>query len=756
MRAVPPHFLRRLFAVAAVLGMPVFAVAGQAIDRVDIAAAGSNEVDIIVRFTTPIQLIRSAPPQGKLLRVFVRLINPPVPEADLMQETLSAPVSPLVPRVTVTYPELANGVAIAFSADTRWRVRAGEDDRSFVVTVPALPVPGAKRDTKPEAKPEPAPALVPKPEPKPAPQPEPKPEPAPIPAKPAETEPAPAVSSGVTEVAPQPPALTPDQVEALARRFMDEARLAVTQKDMAKAVNRLNRTLGLPTNSQTEPAQVMIGEVREMTGEVAKARAEYELYLKLFPSGPNVASVKERLAKLPAASSRIAQRPTVPKEAGPAEWTYYGALSQFYYNGKSQIEVITPPPPGQLTFTTDNLSMTDQNALITAIDLNARRRDGIRDTRIVFRDTDTRSFLTKGRSYNRLYSAYVEQSDRSVGYTVRAGRQNPVGGGVLERFDGVFGGYNFAEGWRVNAVAGIPVEFMSTYKKQFVGFSLDRLAQPEAIGFSPYILEQRMEGQTNRRAIGTEVRYFDSHAAAFGLFDYDLAFRDLNIVMLQGNYRMDSGANLFTYFDHRKTPPLSLTNAIAGLPGLSIKEALDQYGVDQLRSDAKALTAMSDMLAIGFTHPYSPQWTLGADYRAARISGTEAAGVMPATQGSGVNHVITGQAIGSDLWLDNDVAVANASLVLGQDYTGQALGLSYVFVYGDPWRFDANMRFYHQKDDSGQTQNRLSPSFKLSYRWKTVTLECEVGAENVHMHGPLREETSNRHYLYVGYRWELR
>lgn len=550
--------------------------------------------------------------------------------------------------------------------------------------------------------------------------------------------------------------MTADQIEVLAQRYMDEARQAVEAKDTAKAINRLNRTLGLPTNRQTEPAQVMIGQVRELTGEVAKAKAEYDLYLKLFPSGPNAALVKERLAKLPAITPRTASRPPVPKEAGPAEWTYYGALSQFYYTGKSQIEVITPPPPGQLTFTTDTLSLTDQNALISSLDLNARRRDGIRDTRIVFRDTDTKSFLTRGRSYNRLYSAYVEQSDRAIGYTVRAGRQNPVGGGVLERFDGVFAGYNFAEGWRANAVAGLPVEFMSDYKKQFIGVSLDRLAQPEEIGFSPYLLEQRMDGQTNRRAVGSEVRYFDSHASAFGLVDYDLAFRDLNIVMAQGNYRTDEGTNYFAYLDHRKTPPLSLTNAVAGMPGISIKEAIAQFGIDQLRSDAKALTAMSDMLAIGFTRPWSPKWTLGADYRTAKISGTDPAGIMPATQGSGLNHVISGQAIGNNLWLDNDVGVANASLVIGKDYTGEALGVSYVFVYGDPWRFDSNLRFYHQKDDSGQVQNRISPSFRVSYRWKTVTLEGEVGAENVHMSGPLREESSNRHYLYIGYRWELR
>ena len=737
--------LGRALLLGGALLMPGFACAGEVLDRIEIQSVDAENAEIHIRFATSIQLLRFSPNEGKVLRIFIRQTNPLVSESDLMQDTIAAPRTDLVPHFTVTYPELTNGLAVVFDTETRWRVRANGDDHTIIITVPALhPAAKAEVVTTPAVAAASAPAAPVAPAAVPAPV---------TPATPVAlaTDAAPASAAE-----PTPPTLTTEQVEATAKRFMDEGREAMAAKDLARVVNRLNRTLSLPTNTQTEPAQALIGEVREMTGEVAKAKAEYDLYLKLFPNGPNAAKVKGHLAHLPAITARNATRPPVPLQAGPAEWTYYGALSQYYYTGKSQIEVITPPPPGQLNFTTDNLSMTDQNALITSVDLNARRRDGIRDTRIVFRDTDTKNFLSKGRSYNRLYSAYVEQSDRSIGYTLRAGRQNPIGGGILSRFDGLYGNYLFADGWRANAVAGEPVEFMSPYKRQFVGVSVDRLAQPEQIGFSPYLVEQRMDGKTDRRAVGSEVRYFTSQASGFGMLDYDTVYRDLNIVMLQGNYRADAGTNYFTYIDHRKTPPLSLTNAIAGIPGMSIKDAITTLGLEQVRADAKALTAMSDMVAIGFTHPYSQRWMLGADYRAARISGTEAAGVMPATQGSGLNHVLSGQAIGNNLWLDNDVGVLNTSLVIGQNYTGEALGLNYVFVRGDPWRFDTNLRFYHQKDDTGQIQNRLSPSFKAAYRWKTVTLECEIGAEDVRNHGPLRQETSTRSYLYIGYRWELR
>jgi hypothetical protein len=518
----------------------------------------------------------------------------------------------------------------------------------------------------------------------------------------------------------------------------------------------LNRTLGLPTNRQTEAAQAMIGEVREIGGEFAKARAEYELYLKLFPNGADAPRIKERLATLPKASSRAATSKSAPLQRGPAEWTTYGSLTQYYYTGKSHIEVTTPPPPGLLNFTTDTLSLTDQKALITTLDLNARRRDGVTDTRIVVRDTDTRNFLDKSRSYDRLYSAYVEQSDRQAGYFVRAGRQTPTGGGVMERFDGINLGYNFADRWRINGAAGYPVEFMSPYKKDFYGVGLDMQAQPDQFGFGTYVIQQHLDGALNRQALGAETRYFDMHSTLYATVDYDTLFKGVNLAMLQGNYRSDDSTNYFTYLDHRKTPPYSLTNAVPGIPGMSIKDAIAAIGIQQLRADAKALTANSDMLAIGFTRPWSPTWTLGADYRAAAISGTQATATMPAMAGSGTSHVFSAQAIGNSLLVANDVSVINASYIKGSTYNGEALGGNYVFLHGDAWRLDTNLRYYTQKDNQEQKQVRISPALKLSYRWNPVTLETEIGAEDVRIDGPVQTERSNRKYLYFGYRVDLR
>jgi hypothetical protein len=159
---------------------------------------------------------------------------------------------------------------------------------------------------------------------------------------------------------------------------------------------------------------------------------------------------------------------------------------------------------------------------------------------------------------------------------------------------------------------------------------------------------------------------------------------------------------------------------------------------------------------VGFTHPLSPKWLLGADYRLAEITDTKATATMPAMAGSGLNHVVGMQAIGNNLLGVNDVGVVNVNYIKGETYNGQALGGNYVYLLGDAWRFDLNLRYYRQKDDLGQKQIRTSPSLKIGYRWDFVTLEAEAGQEDIKTDGPTFTERSDRKYFFLGYRLDLR
>ena len=179
-------------------------------------------------------------------------------------------------------------------------------------------------------------------------------------------------------------------------------------------------------------------------------------------------------------------------------------------------------------------------------------------------------------------------------------------------------------------------------------------------------------------------------------------------------------------------------------------------GVGEMRSQASMLTSTSRLYSLGFMHPLTPRWQLGADYRLAHVTGTGEVGIMSAQPNSGASNVYSGTALGTNLALPNDTVVLNASLIDNPTSFGQSYNLSYVIPY-NAWRFDMILRYYGQKDNQEQKQVRIAPTLKLIYRWRDrVSFELEAGNENVDETGPIREMHSRRRYVFGGYRWDFR
>ncbi|MFA5082756.1 MAG: hypothetical protein WC474_09445 [Hydrogenophilaceae bacterium] len=569
------------------------------------------------------------------------------------------------------------------------------------------------------------------------------------------------------KVAPAPVSQTPPAWEKDAKALMVQIKDVVKSGDHVAAIEQLNRLLNLPPNTYSEEAQIMIAEEREANGEMAKAIAEYTLYNKLYPDGAYAIKARQRLAALgkaaPAATAETGKegdRPKVARKEFDTGWELSGSLSQNYYHGNSHIEILTAPAPGELGFTRDTLSSTDQSALVTSLDMNYRRRTNDTDTRFVLRDTDTRNFLSGQSDVNRLNSAYFERSDKAAGYLVRLGRQTASSGGVLGRFDGAWGGYNLTPSLRVNAVVGYPVEYHVDWRKTFAGASLDLLPQAEKLTGSAYAIVQRVDGVDDRQAIGLEARYFDSRANYFGLLDYDVMFGELNIAMLQGNYQMANGTNLFLLLDHRKTPILQLTNAVPGLPEGSLKAAL-AAGSSSSALEDKALmkTADADLFQIGFTKQMTPRFQLGADYRLAVVSDYWQEDASAPTgwilqPGTGNIHVYSAQFIGNSLLKENDVGVASLSLIRAPTYNGVSATLSHVLNL-ERWRIDSILGYYTEERDDGTDMQRWSPVLRVSYRVRdNWYIESELGMEDTSRKTGLNEDNARRTYFFIGYRWE--
>lgn len=790
------------------------------IDAIEIGRVG-DQAQITIRFATEIQYLRHGPDdEGKFLRVFFRVTKPGFTENELMQETLRSPPSDLIPRFSVAYPELVNGMLITFARKTQFTVKPGGDSRSILILVPlsaeqkARAAAAEKAATVTPAPAAPVPGPVPKPAaPSSVDQVKPKargeengaarrPD-SPVPPQAPTTAPAEAAATPVPNQTPDaekpaaPPVLAQEKVDELARTFLAEAREAIDKGDYPRAINRLNRILGLPANEQTEGAQALMGEAREKNGELAKARAEYNLFLKLYPNGAEAPRIRQRLAGLPAESARRPMR--AARDDKPAEWQVYGSLSSYFFTGRSQQD--------------SGAFKRDQEALVSSFSLNARLRDAVTDTRFVFRDTDSRNFLNTQRNYNRVYSAYAERTDREVGYVFRVGRQNPTGSGVLERFDGVSGGYNLGADWRINAVAGNAVEFKSAgfggfnipVDKKFYGGSLELLPQLSRPGINLYAIEQTQSGFLNRRALGSEVRYFDGQFSAFGSLDYDILYKGINIAALQGNYLDRWGNNYFISYDYRNSPSYSLSNALLSTSATGITTVTDlvnAFGLSQARTLVVDSTPATTSFGTGVTIPIGERWQFGVDYRMSSTTGTNT--VLPLNQvckslgfnaldpndpicvggplgdtpisqlcsadsydpnnntcragqnAQGRLNTYTVQAIGTNLFVTNGVGVASASFSNGSDLSAQNYGLNYIFPFTENWRLESNLRYSSFKSGNGNTQTNLSPSLKLAHQWRaSVFLEGEVGFSDQKSTGS-NQGQNRREYLYLGLRWDYR
>ncbi len=562
-----------------------------------------------------------------------------------------------------------------------------------------------------------------------------------------------------TEVVAQAPL---PEVEDQAAALMPNAKAALGAGNFEQAIAGFNQLLLLPPNQYSQEAQELIGIARERNGEQAKARAEYELYLKLFPEGAGAERVRQQLAQLQTAAPAPRAK---PRREVPVIKTVTGSLSQFYYGGQSQTQTAFDTPTTPVTST---LSTIDQSELRTNIDITGRYRNSDADQKIVFRDDNTRSFIDSRPNRNRVLSAYYSYKGLDNGFSASVGRQTGTSGGVLGRFDGAQLGYYFAPKWRANVVAGMPVEFPSLGSDRvFWGVSLDADELTERLRGKTYFIQQNVDGILDRRAVGMELGLYDPRGAVSTLIDYDVSYGALNIGTVQGNWQSEGGS-LYSFLLERRRAPLLATSsalynsavtAMSPVP-TSIKQLLQTETEEQIRQWAKDVSAVSDQLAVGFLTPLNATWQLGGDFNLTNTGALpgqtlDDGTVLPPTPATGNIYTYSLRAIGSGLVTANDVHVFSLSLNQGDTYHGELVAYNNTTRLGR-WTFEPSLKYYQQATDPNTDLTRWTPEIRVSYQWKdNLSMEADYTFEHAITTSPGTRDVSQQHFFYVGYRWDI-
>ena len=294
----------------------------EVLGNLDVKLAG-DKAEISVKFNLVVRYLRHSPTtETDTVRISI-LANP----LDLSKfqdqdrEYRKSPPKSQVTPFTVTYLARDSSLLIKFKRPVTFNVEGGDDQRSIhiIVNRPA-PKSAAKTGTVPAV----TPPAVPEPGPGPAEQPvagvQPESPAAPAAAAPPETTPSTTTAPAAPAVATTPPteppgpARKPDmtiaaspEIAAQAASMLAEGKKALDDGNVGAAIQIINKVLNLPPNPSSQDAQELIGLAREKASDLNKARAEYELYLKLYPTGPGADRVKQRLAALNA--GKVPPRP---------------------------------------------------------------------------------------------------------------------------------------------------------------------------------------------------------------------------------------------------------------------------------------------------------------------------------------------------------------------------------------------------------------------------------------------------------------
>jgi hypothetical protein len=532
--------------------------------------------------------------------------------------------------------------------------------------------------------------------------------------------------------------------------WMDESRAALRKNNPGGAIQLLTKILRYPENQYSAEAQELLGVARQKNGQLAEARAEYEDYLRRYPSGEQSERVRQRLAGIVTATGE----PGTPLRAPsgqpvgmlPADrfapshettWTLVGSASAFYIRDDSFNSVRDPsvaPDPNA----DPDAHRVHQNEMLTSLDATAAWNNDQTKGRIRFSGSE--EYLLDSNSRNLAGVAALSVDTLVKDWNLRSvfGRQTLNTDGVLGRFDGALLSWQPLSMLRLDVVSGSPA--LSRFD---LPFKDDKFFYGAGIGLGPfngfettlYAIEQRDRWLVDREAVGADVRYFDENKFAFGNVDYDIHFQRLNAAIFSGSWILPDKSTIYGGADYRRTPFLSTWNALLNQPFATLYDLLKAQINPPLQQLALDQTPIYKSAMLGFSHPLTDKLQVSADATVVNLTQPiTPIGLDPslATLPAGNEYYYSTQLIANNLVRDGDMYIA--ALRYSQLATSNRFVLDFNtrFPLTNDWRISPRLRLGYARGRGGNdlTEYTVLPSLLADYYWtKDLSFEAEVGVQ---------------------------
>ena len=547
--------------------------------------------------------------------------------------------------------------------------------------------------------------------------------------------------------------------------LVGQARAAMNARDYPKSIQLLTKLQRQPEFPQRAQMQELLGLARERSGQLAHAKAEYEEYLRRYPTGEAADRVARRLATLRAAST-AARTGTGGGGETAKGWSVEGGFGQTYRYDSTHVDnTIAAGTPG--SGTAPIAQTQSSNSLYNDLDVLARRRgerfEMLARTSVTYAKNFSGSSPTSTNdSTTRTSILSFEISDRVTSTFARLGRQVQNFDGALGTFDGLFAAWQARPDIGVNVIAGYPVEQTN------IGVKTARKFWSVAMPYTPvgqhwdaslFYTQWHNDGFTDREAVGTQARLLLPHASVTALLDYDTFYQSLNTAAILGTMQLPARWNVSFDAERRNAPVLTTHNALIGQPFNTLAELAQFYEsiglpVDTIYQNARDNTSSSSSYSVTVSRPLGQRYQFAATVSAQEYGATKGVGTtVPAQDATGLQTAYQAQIYGSNIWKEGDFNVV--SVLYADTQTAKTLSGSMTerFPIGAAWRLGPRLSVVHQQLSSdGSTQLSFLPSALLDWQHGRSLVQIEGGGEFGKRDSSLQSQNTRRYYVSISYR----
>jgi hypothetical protein len=285
----------------------------------------------------------------------------------------------------------------------------------------------------------------------------------------------------------------------------------------------------------------------------------------------------------------------------------------------------------------------------------------------------------------------------------------------------------------------------------------------------PYVLQQEVDGTTDRSAVGSEFRLATKNLDVFAMLDYDTLFDETNLFQFRGKYNLSKKTALKLTVDNRKNPLLATSNALIQMDeDVSISDLLDQDNIDEtlLQEVAADRSGVAEFLSVGLSHEFSNRYQLNMEVNFSHLDSRYVESELDQSSSEILNtessesideqtdYVL--QLIINDWLQKNITAMFYLDAKTAENFDELIFSMEYRQQLSARLRFNGRLRYRDRDDENGLGIQRIMPAIKFDWRWsQDMRLFFEVEYEDWRYSGETLNEDFEVYQLFTGYNWDF-